>query len=141
MSLILPLRLCGASQLVLALFHLVLWRAFDWGPEISRLSPLNARVFIVHMFFIVLVLCGLGMLSLGRPQLLLVPSELARLLLYGIVVFWLLRLLLQPLVFDPALSTGWARHRAVRWGASLLWTGYVATYGAALLRQLGVWGT
>src|SRR5579864_2001506 len=78
------LRLSGASLLVLSVFHAALWRTFDWGGETNRLSPINRRVFVVHLLFITFVISALGLLSLARPDLLLVPSDLARLLLYAV---------------------------------------------------------
>jgi hypothetical protein len=137
LSLALLLRVAGASLLVLSLLHAVLWQTLAWGREIERLSPLNARVFAVHTFFIAFVLGALGSLSLVRPELLLAPSELARLLLGGIVVFWLARLLIQPLVFDPVMPLGWLRAPLMRVGVSLVWLTYVAVYGAALFVQFG----
>lgn len=137
MTLVILLRVAGASLIALSLFHAVLWRTLDWGREIERLSPLNARVFSVHTFFIAFVLCALGLLSLIKPQLLLVPSELARLLLMAIVVFWIARLIMQPLVFDRAMRLGPVQSPLLRIGASLVWLLYVAIYVAALLRQFG----
>jgi hypothetical protein len=93
-------------------------------------------VFVVHLLFIAFVISALGLLSLARPDLLLAPSDLARLLLYAIVAFWSARLLLQPLVFDEALVEGWTSHPLVRAAASLLWAAYVAVYGYALFLQL-----
>jgi hypothetical protein len=131
------LRLVGASHLALALGHVLLWRVFGWGRELERLSPLTARVFAVHTFFIAFVLAALGGLDLARPDLLLAPSELARLLLGAIVGFWLLRLLAQPLLFDPVLLLG-SHHRVlVRAAATLLFAIYVAAYACAFTRQLG----
>jgi hypothetical protein len=135
MSLILSLRVAGASLIVLSLFHAALWHSLDWGPESALLSPLNRRVFLVHTGFIAFVLGALGLLSLVKPQLLLAPSELARLLLVGIVVFWIARLAIQPLVFDRVMRVGWTRSLVVRVGATLVWTLYVAVYGLALLQQ------
>jgi hypothetical protein len=137
-SLALALRGAGLGLVVLSLFHVVLWRMLDWGREIERLSPLNARVFAVHTFFIAFVLFGLGLLSLLQPDLLLVPSALARWLLVGVVAFWLARLVIQPLVFDPAMVSGWTRSLPLRVAALLVWATFVAVYGAALLCQLGV---
>ena len=51
-SLSLLVRVAGASLIVLALFHAVLWRSLNWDREVERLSPLNARVFAVQTFFI-----------------------------------------------------------------------------------------
>ena len=102
------------------------------------MSPFNARVFAVQTFFIAFVLLALGLLSLARPELLLVPSELARLLLSGVVVFWIARLLLQSLVFDRVMRDGWTGTALVRVGANLLWAAYALIYGAVLLRQFGM---
>jgi hypothetical protein len=135
LSLALLLRAAGASLIGLALFHAVLWRTLSWGQEIARLSPLNARVFAVHTFFIAFVLGALGLLSLVQPELLLVPSELARLFLMGIVAFWIARLAMQPFVFDPVMRFGWFRSPLTRAGVCLVWATYVAVYGAALLAQ------
>jgi hypothetical protein len=135
--LLVALRVAGATLLGLALLHAFFWRTFDWGRQIERLPPMTARVFVVHTGFIVFVLAALGLLSLGWPHLLVAPSDLARLLLYAVVLFWIARLVLQPLVFDPTMTDGWASSPAVRSGASLAWAAYVAVYGAALLRQLG----
>ncbi len=130
------LRLTGFSLVVLSLFHAVLWRTLDWGQEIRGLSPLGARVFAVHTFFVAFVLCALGLLSLLAPELLVEPSALARLLLAGVVVFWIARLLIQPLVFDRVMRSGWTRSLVLRVGVCCVWTAYVAIYGAAFLAQL-----
>lgn len=135
MTLLLLLRLAGLSLIALSLFHAVLWRTLDWGSERARLSPLTASVFAVHTFFIAFVLCGLGLLSLVRPDLLLARSELSRMLLGAIVLFWLARFALQPLVFDRVMRDGWTRRPAVRVGACVVWLSYVLVYGAALARQ------
>jgi hypothetical protein len=130
------LRAAGLGLIALSAFHAVLWRTLAWDKEIERLSPLNARVFAVHTFFIAFVLGALGLLSLLKPELLLAPSELARLLLSGVVVFWMVRLAIQPLVFDPVMRVGWTRSPFLRFGLNLVWLCYVAVYGAAFLAQL-----
>ena len=136
MSLASLLRVAGASLILLSLFHAVLWRTLAWDKEVDRLSPLNARVFAVHTFFVAFVLGALGLLSLIKPELLLAPSELARLLLVGIVVFWIARLIIQPLVFDRVMKIGGTRSPLLRVGASLVWLMYVVVYAAALFGQL-----
>lgn len=138
MSLLVCLRIAGGSHVLLALLHTVLWRALGWHREIRTLSTLTARVFAVHTFFIALVLFGMGLLSLLHPELLVAPSPLARLLLLGIVIFWLARLALQCIVFDTAMREGWTRHVAVRVGAMTVWASYVAIYGFAFAQQLGI---
>jgi hypothetical protein len=137
MTFVAVLRLVGASHIVLGAAHVVLWRLFGWTKEIARLSPLTARVFAVHTFFVAFVLLALGALALGRPDLLAAPSDLARLVLGAGLVFWLLRLLAQPLVFDPVLLLDSSYRLPVRIAATLLFTGYVVVYAWALARQVG----
>lgn len=140
MSLALLLRLAGGSLIMLAIFHAVLWRSLAWDEELTRLSPLTARVFAVHTAFIAFVIAALGLLSLTRPELLVAPSELARFVLAGVVVFWMARLVIQPLVFDRVMRTGWTRSIPLRVGVNFVWMGYVAVYGAALWGQFGAAG-
>jgi hypothetical protein len=135
-TLALVLRLVGASHIVLALAHVVLWRLFDWSREIAQLTPLTARVFAVHTFFIAFVLAALGALGFARPDLLITPSDLARLLLGATVLFWGLRVFAQPLVFDPVLLRGSPYRFPVRAAATLLFVGYVVVYAWALARQV-----
>jgi hypothetical protein len=138
MTIALLLRIAGGSLIVLSIFHAALWRSLNWSSEAERMSLLNARVFFVHTFFIAFVLFALGVLSLGRPDLLLAPSELAKLLLSGIVLFWIARLVIQPLVFDRAMRAGpgWTGSSVVRVGVNFVWLGYIAVYGAALFDQV-----
>ena len=132
----LTLQLAGASLLGLALFHAVLWRSLGWGREIAALSPLSARVFAAHTFFIAFVLAALGALSLARAELLLAPSELARLLLGAATLFWCARLAMQPVVFDPVMTEGWPSRPWVRVLATAAWAAYAAIYGLAFAHQL-----
>lgn len=130
------IQAAGASHLALALAHVVLWRAFDWSGELHRLTPLSARVFVVHLAYVVFVLFALGWLGLARPQLLTGPGELARLLLCAILMFWSSRLIVQPLVFDPVLLRGSRLRPWVRSAAALLFASYVAIYAWALQWQI-----
>jgi hypothetical protein len=131
------LRAVGLSQVILGVAHVVLWRLFGWSREIAGLSPLTARVFSVHTFFVAFVVAAFGALALARPDLLAARSDLARLLLGALVVFWGLRLVAQPVVFDPVLLRR-SRHRAaVRAAAMVLFASYVLVYGWAFARQLG----
>lgn len=134
-TLVLALRIVGLSHLVLGLAHIVLWRALRWGKECERLTPLTARVFFVHTFFIAFVLMALGAVALLRPDLLVVRSELARLVLGAAVAFWLLRLLAQPLIFDPVLLIGSPYRTPVRVAAVLGLSVTTAVYAWAFAAQ------
>lgn len=136
-SLVLALRIVGASHLLLGVGHALLWRLFGWTKETATLAPLTARVFAVHTFFIAFILVSLGALALGRPDLLTTRSDLARLLLGTALAFWVLRLAAQPVVFDSVLLRGSTYGWPVRTAALVLFTSYVAVYAWALSRQIG----
>jgi len=135
-TLALALRLVGASHVVLGVAHIPMWRWFGWTKELRRLEPLTARVFAVHTFFIAFVLVALGILAALRPELLLDKSDLARLLCGTGVVFWGLRLLAQPLVFDPVLLRGSRYRTPLRAAAVIGFAFYTGVYAWALLGQL-----
>ena len=60
------LRIAGALQILLALLHLAFPKRFQWKEELARLSPLNRQIFLVHTFFICVVLTLIGALSQTR---------------------------------------------------------------------------
>ncbi len=132
----LALRIAGVSHVALGLAHLPLWRLFGWTRETSKLSPLTARVFAVHTFFVAFVVVALGVVAASRPELLLEPSGGARLFLGFSAIFWALRLAAQPLVFDPVLLRGSPWRLPVRAAAAAGFALYVAVYAWAFARQL-----
>src|SRR5260370_42230447 len=106
MSLRLQLKIVGASLLLLALAHALFPRRFEWEEELSRVSLLNRQIFQVHCFFIALVLFMFGSLALFFTGALLDRTVLARIILGGIALFWLVRLIVQLFVYDSRLWRG-----------------------------------
>ena len=121
-----PWRLVGASEVALGLAHVVLWRVFGWTEELHALTPLTARVFAVHTFFVAFVVTALGALELGRPDLL--RGELAHLVLVAAAIFWTLRLLAQPFVFDPVLLVDSRWRTPLRLCATALFASYAGVH-------------
>jgi hypothetical protein len=80
-------------------------------------------------------LFALGVLSLARPDLLVTESELGKLFLGSVFLFWLARLALQPLVFDSVMRTGWTRSIAVRVLAVFAFATYAIVYGVSFAHQ------
>ena len=133
MTLRIHIQFVGALLLALGTAHIFFGRYFGWKQELASLSLLTRQVFIVHSFFIALVLALLGICSLFYADTLLVPNPLSRMLLAGIVVFWLSRLLFQLFVYDSKIWRGRRFYTAMHIIFSLMWTYFVATYSAALL--------
>ena len=99
-------------------------------------------MFLVHTVFVCLVMSMFGALSAFAPGALLdhspSPGPLARLVLGGISFFWLVRLAIQWLVYDPALWRGDAFNKAVHYAFTVLWIYLTAVYGVACFRP--AWG-
>lgn len=127
------LRIAGALQIVLAASHLAFPKRFGWKEELGRLSLLNRQMFLVHTFFICVVLVLAGSLSLFAPETLLDPTPLARFVLGGFATFWMLRLFVQWFVYDPRLWRGDAFNTAVHVVFSGMWAYLAAVYAAVLL--------
>src|SRR5947207_7299564 len=103
MSLRFQLKIVGASLLILAVAHAFFPRRFDWNEELRGVSLLNRQIFLVHCFFIGLILFLFGLLSLFFTDALLDRTALARLVLGGIVLFWFARLVVQFFVYHSSL--------------------------------------
>jgi hypothetical protein len=125
-----PLMLAGALQIALAALHPFFPKRFAWKEELARMSLLNRQIFLVHTFFICVVLVSIGSLSLFATGALLDGSRLARLVAGGIAVFWGLRLLTQLFVYDSKLWRGHRFNTAVHVLASLLWLYLTLVNGA-----------
>src|SRR5687767_6423003 len=67
------LRVAGALQIGLAMLHLFFPTGFRWKEELSRLSLLNRQMFLVHTFFVCVILVMMGTLSLLAPKTLVHP--------------------------------------------------------------------
>lgn len=130
------LKLAGATLLLLGLAHALLPRRFNWRGELSVVSLLNRQIFQVHCFFIGLILCMSGLLALAFTDALLERTALARVVLAGMVLFWLARLIVQFFVYHPTLWRGDPFNTCVHLLFSLLWTYYSAVFAWALWAQL-----
>ena len=114
MALMTCLRIGGTILLLLALAHFSFAERFHWAEELPRLSLINRQIFLVHTFFIAMVVTMMGILSLVFPELLVDRSPLARLVLAGLAIFWGTRLVFQWFVYDRALWRGDRFNTAIR---------------------------
>ena len=132
MALQLHVQIVGALLLTLGIAHSLFSRKFGWEKELVSLSVLTRRIFWVHSFFIALILAMLGVCSLFYTDALLEPTPLSRVLLVGIVAFWLCRLAIQFVVYDSAIWRGRPFYTFMNVVFSLFWFYVVITYSMAL---------
>src|SRR5262245_44685652 len=116
------LQIVGVLLLLLGSAHSVIPRYFGWKRELASVSLLTRQVFMVHHFFIGLLVAMLGLLSLLYADDLIQPTPLSRAVLIGILVFWLIRLVFQFAVYDPAIWRGQPLYTRMHVLFSVLWS-------------------
>src|SRR4028118_690619 len=135
-SLELNLKLAGLALMLLGVAHAFFGSRFNWKQEFEKVSLLNRQIFYVHTFFIALVVTLLGILAFFYTAVLLEPTQLARVVLCGIVIFWGCRLAVQFFGYDASL---WKGDRFNTWMhilLSLLWLYLVSVFAWALWHQV-----
>jgi hypothetical protein len=136
LSLATQLRIAGLLLVALALVHVAFPKRFGWREELPRLSLLNRQMFVVHCFFIAVVLVLFGLLSFVVAADLGAPTLLSKAMLAAFTTFWALRLCVQVFVYDRRLWRGNRFNTTVHILFCCLWTYLVAVYGAALWSQV-----
>ena len=134
--LLVHLRATGVLLAVLVVVHAFVPGRLRWREELPRLSLVNRQIFEVHTLFIVLVLALSSTLLLTSSDALLEPSRLSRALLFGLTLFWGLRMLMQWFYYSPAVWRGNRFNTVAHCAFSTVWLYMTATFGAALWSNL-----
>jgi hypothetical protein len=134
MTLPFHLRLAGTLLMLLGFSHLTFGRILDWRSDLAKLSLVNRQIFLVHCFFIALLLIMLGALSAFGTSLLLERQPLARLILASSAVLWGMRLYVQWFFFDRSLWRESAANKAAHYLLTAFWTYLAALNTLALIR-------
>jgi len=131
----LHLKLAGLLLILLGLSHVFFAQRFGWKEELERLSLLNRQIFYVHAFFIALIVVLFGALALFYTDTLIEKTALARVVLGGILIFWICRLWIQFFGYDTSLWKGDRFNTVVHVLFSLLWTYFIGVFCWAFWRQ------
>ena len=131
-TLLLHLRLSGVVMASLVVVNLLVPRRFHWREEMSRLSLVNRQIFQAHSVFLVLTLALFSALLLTCGPALLEPTRLSRAVLFGLTVFWGLRMLMQWCFYSPLIWRGHPFNTVMHYVFSVVWV-YVTTVFAAAL--------
>lgn len=131
------LRICGAGLILLGLLHVPISKHLNWREDAARMSELNAMVFHVHTFFIVLVLFIMGVPALVDPMAFLEPSRAAKWGCWSLVLFWVLRLVFQWTAYKPAWWKGKRFETSMHWFFSCIWLLLIALFAACAAVQHG----
>ena len=104
MKSILPLAIqfAGALHLLVAGANFLLPGILRYRENLAKVAPIIRHIFLVHAFYIVLVLVGFGAACLLYPKELCGANALGRFLAGFLAVFWSLRVVLQIGFYDRA---------------------------------------
>jgi hypothetical protein len=116
----LQIEIIGWLLMLLALIHIIFPRYFKWKTELSSLSLINREMMKVHTFFIALTVFGMGLLCISSAEELL-TTPLGKKLLWGLAVFWSIRMLMQFFVYSSKLWKGKTFETAVHILFSCFW--------------------
>jgi hypothetical protein len=130
--LLVHLRLVGVVMASLVVVNLVVPGRFHWREEMSRLSLVNRQIFQAHSVFLVLTLALFAALLLTCGAALLEPTRLSRAVLFGLTVFWGLRMLMQWCFYSPLIWRGHRFNTVMHYVFSVVWVYVTTVFGVAL---------
>jgi hypothetical protein len=130
--LLVHLRFVGVVMASLVLVNLVVPGRFHWREEMSRLSLVNGQIFQAHSVFLVLTLALFSALLLTCGAALLEPTRLSRAVLFGLTVFWGLRMLMQWCFYSPLIWRGHRFNTVMHYVFSVVWVYVTAVFATAL---------
>lgn len=118
------LRGAGVATLGFAVFHAMLPRIMDWRTDLESLFIGNRKTVYALNIAMTYLLVAMGALSVGAaPDLL--ATNLGRLILWGLLGFWVLRVGIQAVVYGYEWKPSY--------GMTAAFVAMSAAYGYALM--------
>lgn len=130
------LRITGVGFLALALVHLPIARKLGWKNDVSKLSPPNAAIFHIHVFFICLGIVILGVMLLAGAPAMAERSVLGRWVAGGLLVFWTTRLVWQWAGFPWSLWRGKPFETLIQFSFTAVWAAVVVVFALLFSWQM-----
>lgn len=101
------------------------------------MSEVNAVVFHVHTFFVILILAAMGLPALLEPEVFLAPTRTGLWATSSITVFWTCRLIAQWTVYRQSWWQGLPFETTMHWVFTIIWLALTLLFGACAARQFG----
>lgn len=128
------LHFIGGVFILLALIHIIFPKRFEWREDLSKLSLLNRQMMHVHTFFIALFVLLNGLFFIFYAEDLLTPSHLQKGIVYGLLIFWSIRGIIQHAYYSMQLWRGKVFETIMHIIFSALWF-YIIVILALIIRQ------
>ncbi len=90
--------ICGIYSLGFAVLHVFFWRLFNWKIDLQKLSPENRATMQIFNLRMIYIFMSVGALCILLPYE-LIHTNLGKVLLLGISIFWLGRAIEQFIFF------------------------------------------
>jgi hypothetical protein len=112
-------------------------QVLNWRSELRKLHPMTRHIIWVHGLFIILTIVAFALVAtIHAPLLASATSGLARFVCALIALFWLIRLVIQFVLFDPApLLSKWWLELGYH-GLTGVFIYFACTFGWAAVRPL-----
>jgi len=127
---------CGIAQLGVLVASALVPFQLDWNKTLAELPPLVRQLFWIYGGYVVLSIVSLGLVCIVHAQTLAEGTPLARAVCgYG-MVFWGIRLSLQPFLQAKSFLTTWWLRGGYHL-LSVLFLSFTLILGWATLRPAG----
>lgn len=117
----LHIEIIGIILIILAIFHAIFPRYFNWKSEFESVSLINRQIMYIHTFFIACVILLMGLLCVTSPKE-IIETPFGNKIALGFAAFWTLRLLFQFFGYSSELWRGKKFETIVHILFSVLWT-------------------
>jgi hypothetical protein len=114
------LQIIGALLIILSILHLGFPKYFEWKKQLKSLALINKQMMEVHTFFIALTVFLMGLLLFNCSNELL-NTNLGRVIILGLTIFWGIRFLIQLFVYSPKLWKGKVFETAMHIVFTIFW--------------------
>lgn len=99
------LKIVGVLLIFLALIHIAFPKYFAWKKDLAGLSLINKQMMLAHTFFVALTVFMMGLLCLFCSTE-LIETNFGRKILFGLGIFWVIRLFFQFFFYSKDLWNG-----------------------------------
>jgi len=131
------IRIGGVLHFCILLAGILTPQVLNWRTELRKLHPLSRHVIWVHGVFIFLTIIAFGLIAtIHAPLLASGSNALARSVCAFIAVFWLSRLFIQFVLFDPGPLLSTPLLKLGYHGLTVVFIYFGVTFGWAALSHL-----
>jgi hypothetical protein len=125
------LVVAGLLHLAITSAGLVMTLVLDWRNNLAPLCALTRHIIWTHGAFVLLTIVAFGVVSLAFPHALTSGEPLARAVCGFIAAFWAIRLYIGIFLFDATPHLTRTSLKLGYHGLTVVFTFFVACYGAA----------